>query len=755
MMKQILRKACLAALGGVLMSTSAWGQEAAGSYTYFLDFETVSGTTATASQGTAGKLDATIKGSGSFATDPQFGGIFKNAMGGMRTNYLLLPTDVLSHSADSKELTIAFWVNRSEQTADYFHCPIFTAYAVAPNNGNGEPMLRCAAKGEVQLNVSSTVARDEGWCDFGDALNVNINKKNQLSTVWLDDSKWHYYTITLTETSVKVYVDGVIFNEWHLDNASAGQKITRFFTEGSKYTYICLGGNQAWDWPDKDPGFTFDDLYITNKALTAGEINYRIFSKNYSTFIADNKGDLTSIINGTFEENAEGWSGGTWRGNWDGFRFSWRGNSEPNYYYEICDGQNGILSYKLTNMPVGKYKVVAAAHASKVDDNFTITPSVAGTSGTPMKAKGCWYEAGNSEINTNGVQMPNCNNVGGFTEDTNVGRNWQWISATGELTSVGDLTISFTVAGNKDGAWMSIDDVHLYCTELDGTSYTVSAGTIEGNKLINTNNGTNANRELVTCDLIVTNPNAIIRTSGRVTTAAGAYLNNNKYSKNQITKLVLYDGYSYEDYIDGSGDNIVNPVYDYGAILYRNIPAGQWCTLVVPFYPTNLDEMKVPASFANNVLTFTNAPTTGMNNEPMIVKSTNGLTAITGFRNSTYGITYGDMISGEGLTMKGTYSTINAVPEGSYVLARVGEEDGLYQVNSTVGLHPFRAYFTAPTGAPALINLSFDGEGTTGISSIDNAQPKNDNIYYDLSGRRVAQPTKGLYIVNGKKVVIK
>jgi hypothetical protein len=27
--------------------------------------------------------------------------------------------------------------------------------------------------------------------------------------------------------------------------------------------------------------------------------------------------------------------------------------------------------------------------------------------------------------------------------------------------------------------------------------------------------------------------------------------------------------------------------------------------------------------------------------------------------------------------------------------------------------------------------------------------------YYDLQGRRVAQPTKGLYIVNGKKVFIK
>ena len=30
-----------------------------------------------------------------------------------------------------------------------------------------------------------------------------------------------------------------------------------------------------------------------------------------------------------------------------------------------------------------------------------------------------------------------------------------------------------------------------------------------------------------------------------------------------------------------------------------------------------------------------------------------------------------------------------------------------------------------------------------------------DNVYYDLSGRRVMNPTKGLYIVNGRKVIIK
>ena len=46
-----------------------------------------------------------------------------------------------------------------------------------------------------------------------------------------------------------------------------------------------------------------------------------------------------------------------------------------------------------------------------------------------------------------------------------------------------------------------------------------------------------------------------------------------------------------------------------------------------------------------------------------------------------------------------------------------------------------------------------EGE-TTGINAVSSAA-NMDGTWYDLSGRRVTQPTKGLFIVNGKKVVVK
>ena len=46
-------------------------------------------------------------------------------------------------------------------------------------------------------------------------------------------------------------------------------------------------------------------------------------------------------------------------------------------------------------------------------------------------------------------------------------------------------------------------------------------------------------------------------------------------------------------------------------------------------------------------------------------------------------------------------------------------------------------------------------QGTTGIQNVVKKGVDNDNTIYDLQGRRVTNATKGVYIINGKKVVIK
>ena len=43
----------------------------------------------------------------------------------------------------------------------------------------------------------------------------------------------------------------------------------------------------------------------------------------------------------------------------------------------------------------------------------------------------------------------------------------------------------------------------------------------------------------------------------------------------------------------------------------------------------------------------------------------------------------------------------------------------------------------------------------TGIETVENSVKRTRNTYYDLQGRRIAKPAKGLYILNGKKVFLK
>ena len=59
----------------------------------------------------------------------------------------------------------------------------------------------------------------------------------------------------------------------------------------------------------------------------------------------------------------------------------------------------------------------------------------------------------------------------------------------------------------------------------------------------------------------------------------------------------------------------------------------------------------------------------------------------------------------------------------------------------------------SPANARAL-SIVFEGE-TTGISTVKTDADTKDAAVYDLQGRRVMQPTKGLFIVGGKKVVVK
>ena len=92
----------------------------------------------------------------------------------------------------------------------------------------------------------------------------------------------------------------------------------------------------------------------------------------------------------------------------------------------------------------------------------------------------------------------------------------------------------------------------------------------------------------------------------------------------------------------------------------------------------------------------------------------------------------------------------------NYILSNEDAGVGFYKAAANGAYLPAnRAYLsttaTATGNAPF---LGFDGNETTGINSVERGALSVEGCY-TLDGRRVAQPTKGLYIVNGKKVILK
>ena len=182
------------------------------------------------------------------------------------------------------------------------------------------------------------------------------------------------------------------------------------------------------------------------------------------------------------------------------------------------------------------------------------------------------------------------------------------------------------------------------------------------------------------------------------------------------------------------------------------LPSAGYATYTTPndvdFTGTGITAYKVSVIGASNVTLeeVTEAPA----GTPLVLQATAGTYALNVVASAT-------AVTGNKLEVSdGTATTTDA--NTVYALAAKGEPAvvGFYKVKAGVKVPAGKCYLSvAVTSAPEY--LGFGGEGnTTGVETLNVERGTlNDNSYYNLAGQRVAQPTKGLYIVNGKKVVIK
>ena len=221
---------------------------------------------------------------------------------------------------------------------------------------------------------------------------------------------------------------------------------------------------------------------------------------------------------------------------------------------------------------------------------------------------------------------------------------------------------------------------------------------------------------------------------------------------------------------------------DYGLVrIYRTMQAAPvWNTICVPF---NVTEAQMKATFGEDVVLadFTGLDDSGnfhfnsvksmQANHPYLIKVPTDLDELR-FPEVTLDLTYSPNEPGfeaptpygdKKIRFNGSYWTI-VFGDNLIFLSYYQGKNKLFYSNSAARtmMKGFRGYFKynsgdrLPNGNINGARLVFDFEGAkpSGISNV-NANVSLNGNYYDLQGRRVENPAKGLYIVNGKKVYIK
>ena len=190
------------------------------------------------------------------------------------------------------------------------------------------------------------------------------------------------------------------------------------------------------------------------------------------------------------------------------------------------------------------------------------------------------------------------------------------------------------------------------------------------------------------------------------------------------------------------------------ALLAVNANVG-YGTFVAPFdvtLPTGVTAYTV-TGFEGSTLTLANAANEGtlMANTAVILESSSNV------YETVFGEAYGVENANSSEYLVGTYKR-TAVPEGSYLLQNQDGHVAFFLVdgeNGTLYSGKNRAYLTNVPEADSQGVKSFSLNGTE--TAIDEIIVVNeDTAIYDLSGRRLSKkPARGIYIQNGKKILVK
>ena len=635
-------------------------------------------------------------------------------------------------------------------------------YTISTNVGTLSPLsvesftvVNAAVSHNIYFPEAAVPAATQQNITVNNTATVAANVYNTVTDALAAAKAGNISNPVITLTSGQTYREQVVVDQANVTLKTSGaEKATITFYYGIGYTYYSLDAN---------------GLYNKDRAMTRNSVKMIDPARWGTTVLVKNTASGFKAENIVFE------------------------NSFNQYYTteEVTDG-------------------VRPNGAQSITYNRTLTSGDAGYKAADSKDATERAAAVAFENNPTGVQLYNCRFVGSqdtfyssgkiYVKNCDIQGNTDYIFGGGyvvfddcDLTIGGysDKNASAYITAYKDGNTLDASKKYVFrdCTvkatdrayvsanlgrDWGGAAASVYFFNLKnsiGNKLEYKWNNMGGGVTAGTADLHIYDFDPTINANYNTTGSTGANVNgvlNDNDALNLYASVVTALGFTPEHIYDGDLELSESSAYNVCRIaasnnvernvnLTRNITPGNWSTIVVPFAVSNVESVfgtnvKVAELSSGDATTLNFSTATSMTaNKPYAIKVKNGEytspKAINGVNivngTPTQSITNWDFV--------GTYSN-GTITAGDYYF----KDNQLRKATGTQTIKPFRAYLHYTGSGSTAPNFVIDGE-TTGIAHIsaDGQMNLEEGAFYNLSGQRVATPTKGLYIVNGKKVIIK
>ena len=190
----------------------------------------------------------------------------------------------------------------------------------------------------------------------------------------------------------------------------------------------------------------------------------------------------------------------------------------------------------------------------------------------------------------------------------------------------------------------------------------------------------------------------------------------------------------------------------------RSMVAGRWYTAVYPFEVSGTIATLSSYVASTGTLGFTTSSSSEAN-KPFLMRNSSDVTEIN-LNNVEVAAVPADPVAviANEASLIGTYTTMNVTNTDTYkyyVLSSNNICPVSTDTDNPTYATPYRAFIQIeqPGSSARALTFVVDGEQTA-IEGVTAAPATNGEVY-NLNGQRVNAPVKGLYIVNGKKVIMK